>query len=284
MFNNDLKKNAVHKFEDAKNKYEALCRNVEYSSKFLMEIRRVESNNLINKTEELFSKVANKPKVFDKTFAQYKAEFKEFQSVLDDIHQQSIDVNIKAGGSAGAGVAAGVGVASFAPTAAMAIATTFGTASTGTAISALSGAAATNAALAWLGGGALAVGGGGMASGSALLALAGPVGWAIGGTAIAGSAIFASRKNKKIAEEANEKTRELIVFTKQVDAGLLELKALTEETKQHINGLKSQLEMLQSSLKSFDYAQMNSSQKELMIAIKNHVESLSMLIKKKIVL
>ena len=109
-------------------------------------LTNTESNNLINKTEELFSKVANKPKVFDKTFAQYKAEFKEFQSVLDDIHQQSIDVNIKAGGSAGAGVAAGVGVASFAPTAAMAIATTFGTASTGTAISALSGAAATNAA------------------------------------------------------------------------------------------------------------------------------------------
>ena len=38
----------------------------------------------------------------------------------------------------------------------MGVATTFGVASTGTAISALSGAAATNAALAWLGGGALA--------------------------------------------------------------------------------------------------------------------------------
>ena len=37
------------------------------------------------------------------------------------------------------------------------------TASTGTAISALSGAAATNATLAWLGGGAIAAGGGGMA-------------------------------------------------------------------------------------------------------------------------
>lgn len=64
----------------------------------------------------------------------------------------------------------------------MAIATTLGTASTGTAISALSGAAATNAALAWLGGGALATGGGGVAAGEAFLALAGPVGWAIGGT------------------------------------------------------------------------------------------------------
>lgn len=45
----------------------------------------------------------------------------------------------------------------------------FGAASTGTAISALSGAAATNATLAWLGGGSLAAGGGGIALGSAVL-------------------------------------------------------------------------------------------------------------------
>ena len=45
----------------------------------------------------------------------------------------------------------------------------FAAASTGTAISALSGVAATNATLAWLGGGALAVGGGGIAAGTAVL-------------------------------------------------------------------------------------------------------------------
>lgn len=44
-----------------------------------------------------------------------------------------------------------------------------GTASTGTAISALSGAAATNAALAWLGGGAVSAGGWGVALGSVVL-------------------------------------------------------------------------------------------------------------------
>lgn len=50
------------------------------------------------------------------------------------------------------------------------------TASTGTAISTLSGAAATNATLAWLGGGSLAAGGGGMALGSMVLGgvVAGP--------------------------------------------------------------------------------------------------------------
>ncbi len=89
-------------------------------------------------------------------------------------------------GMAGAGL--GVAVAAMGPTVAMGVATTFGVASTGTAISALSGAAATNAALAWLGGGALAIGGGGMAAGEAFLAMAGPAGWAIAGAALVGSA------------------------------------------------------------------------------------------------
>lgn len=43
------------------------------------------------------------------------------------------------------------------------------TASTGTAISSLSGAAATNATMAWLGGGSIAAGGGGVAAGAAVL-------------------------------------------------------------------------------------------------------------------
>ena len=76
-------------------------------------------------------------------------------------------------GAAMAGGAVAVG----GPTAAMAIATTFGTASTGTAISSLGGAAAANAALAWLGGGAVAAGGAGMSGGAALLGLFGPIGW-----------------------------------------------------------------------------------------------------------
>lgn len=82
------------------------------------------------------------------------------------------------------------------------MATTFGTASTGTAISALSGAAATKAALAWLGGGALAAGGGGMAAGNALLALAGPLGWTVGGLALVGSGTYLHYRNGVLARRA----------------------------------------------------------------------------------
>lgn len=60
-----------------------------------------------------------------------------------------------------AGLASGFGTWS--------LVSTFANASTGTAIGSLSGVAATNATLAWLGGGSLATGGGGMAAGAVML-------------------------------------------------------------------------------------------------------------------
>lgn len=68
-----------------------------------------------------------------------------------------------------AGAAAGTAGGFAAAGATTAVVSAIGTASTGTAISTLSGVAATNATLAALGGGSLAAGGGGMAAGAAVL-------------------------------------------------------------------------------------------------------------------
>lgn len=88
---------------------------------------------------------------------------------------------------AGAGIASG--------SAAMFLVGNFAAASTGTAISTLSGAAATNATLAWLGGGSIAAGGGGIAAGT--LALGGII--AIPALAVMG--IFSNlAADKKIHE------------------------------------------------------------------------------------
>lgn len=65
--------------------------------------------------------------------------------------------------------AGGLGAGSVAAIGSWSVVSLLGTASTGTAISTLSGVAATNATLAWLGGGALAAGGAGMAGGATLL-------------------------------------------------------------------------------------------------------------------
>lgn len=282
MLNGDLKKRAIQRFEEAKEIYESLAEKVGMGSEKLMILRKDDANEMILRAEALFSQIANKPKTFDKAFAEYRAEFRVFNAILEDIQDRARSVDRKAGSAAGAGVAAGVGVAAFAPTAAMAIATTFGTASTGTAISALSGAAATKAALAWLGGGALTAGGAGMAGGKALLALAGPLGWAIGGTALVGSGLFARRKNAKIAEEANEKRYEIETLNSQFRAAITEINRLIEETQSHVHGMSEMMTLLDNTLTSFDFDDFSQTQKNLMITIKNHVESLSMLIKTKV--
>ena len=181
----------------------------------------------------------------------------------------------------GAGTAAGATVAAVAPSAALWVATTFGTASTGTAISALSGAAATNAALAWLGGGAVAAGGGGVAAGQALLSLAGPIGWGIAGASVIVSVLFAWKKRKKIFEEKKDEidrvkrcTESLQELIGNIDALSLKTDALAKEVRQ----FKEQ----SGTLYAADYASLAESQKQLLGALVNNAKGLSALISQNI--
>ncbi|MFF4865580.1 helix-turn-helix domain-containing protein [Streptomyces sp. NPDC002405] len=101
-----------------------------------------------------------------------------------------------AGGAAGSLVGAAAGGA--AAYGAFTAAALFGTASTGTAISALSGVAATNATLALLGGGTLAAGGAGMAGG--VLLLTGMVAAPAAALGAAGFYVVKQRRTKKEEE------------------------------------------------------------------------------------
>ena len=91
--------------------------------------------------------------------------------------------------------------------------------------------AATNAALAWLGGGAIAAGGGGTVAGSALLALSGPIGLTIGGISIATAGLLTSSKNKKVANEARTKQVEVKTQIKMLKGTSEEVIETTELTK-----------------------------------------------------
>lgn len=91
-------------------------------------------------------------------------DFTPHSDALGQLKKNSLSA-LEIGGSLAAGVAGG-GVAALGAYGAVSV---LGVASTGTAISALSGAAATNATLAWLGGGSLAAGGLGVAGGMAVL-------------------------------------------------------------------------------------------------------------------
>ena len=175
-----------------------------------------------------------------------------------------------------AGVGAGVTVVALGPTAAMGVATTFGVASTGTAISTLSGAAATNAALAWLGGGAVWAGGGGMVAGKALLALAGPIGWAIAAVSLVSSGLL-------FWKATSEKQRFDDIFASIAERDIKSYELAIVELNERILRLKEETGMLRRAIelvKTFgtNYHQMTEEQQYTLGSFLNLMSSSTQLL------
>lgn len=108
------------------------------------------------------------------------------------------------------------------------------TASTGTAISSLSGAAATNATLAWLGGGSIATGGFGMAGGMVAL------GGIVAGPALAvGGFMLASKAEEQLTEAEKYKAQVDVEIgkMKNIETALNGLQKNAEETTHIIKQL-----------------------------------------------
>lgn len=243
-------------------------------------IERCRANDLISFVEAIVNSIANHPKSFDSDFEQINIERKQFIDTCEFADRELQAARAAAGG-AGAGLAAGASVAFMAPTAAMWIATTFGTASTGTAISTLSGAAATNAALAWLGGGAVAAGGGGMAAGNALLALAGPVGWTIAGATLMSSIVIFSTQKVKLNNQKNKEITKVKDNTEKVKEIELQINQILSNTMQARSGLS---ESYKSCMKFYgvDYTSLNIFQKKQLGNLINNTKALSALFEKSV--
>lgn len=279
MFNSDVKNQAIDRLEGAVDKYNKILKEAEKGSLDLFNVR-TQASALIKDIEWYINTLANSPKEFQNEIQAIHINAEKFNNIFD-LKIEGESVSKVSGSMAGAGILAGVGTAALAPTAAMAVATTFGTASTGAAIASLSGAAATKAALAWLGGGALAAGGGGIAGGTALLTLAGPVGWAIGLTTLVGSGLFASKKNREIAQKA---TDEAILIEKEIAkyrAIALEIRCIIAETSKFISNLHDS----QVRIKRFfpkNYLEFTINQKQEMGAFINSTLALSKIINRRV--
>ncbi len=243
-------------------------------------VERNRAVDTIGFVEDLVNSIANRPKSFDSDFKEIDVERNSFLDSCD-YGRRELQAAREAAGGAGAGIAAGASVAFMAPTAAMWIATTFGTASTGTAISTLSGAAATKAALAWLGGGALSAGGGGIAAGNALLALAGPVGWSIAGATLLTSILIFSSKRTKLNKEKNEEIEALkrnTLAVKEMDAEIGRILSDTIGIRTGLNGYYTTC----LELYGRDYTSFTDEQKKKLGALVNYTKSLSALFSKKV--
>ena len=139
-----------------------------------------------------------------------------------------------------------VGAAAAASQGTVGLISLFGTASTGTAISGLSGAAAWNATLAWLGGGSLAAGGGGMALGTMVLGgiTVGPA-LAVGGFVVASQGEKAMTKARQYEAKVNTEIAKLNAakdVLQQVKQRIYELSDLVEQLNYHAVLLLNELE------------------------------------------
>ena len=128
----------------------------------------------------------------------------------EKIREVSVGAEILLGGLGGAGLGTAGGFAASGLTTAAVMA--LGTASTGTAISTLSGVAATNATLAALGGGSLAAGGGGMALGSLILG-----GATLGVGLLVGGIIF-NLTGSSLSDKADEAWAQMKKAENEIDS------------------------------------------------------------------
>lgn len=230
----------------------------------------------LNAIQSLFNRIRNVPEGNKLKYEKLNAIRVHWKQQAEVIELEYKKTQVKAAGQGVAGIGAGVAVAALGPTAAMGIATTFGVASTGTAISTLSGAAATNAALAWLGGGALAVGGGGMTAGNAFLALASPVGWVIAGFAIAASGLlfFKTKRDKDKLE--NIFAQIIHRDVKSYKLAIVELNERIEKIIDEAGKLKSAIVHIETF--GTDYSQMTEAQQYELGSYVNLMEASTMLL------
>lgn len=278
MFNNTLKKEALRIHEETLEKYNKSYEIMGASCEQLYAARG-KSVELIKLVQRVINSIANTPKEFDTELGKIGKELTKFNET-EEYAKKAYEASLKAGVNIAGGAAAGMGIASMAPTAMMSIATTFGTASTGTAISALSGAAAQKAAVAWIGrtfAGFAVKEGAGMAAGQAFLALAGPIGWGITAASTSLSLISLTNKNKELADNAVKEAKEIAKAREALDETNEKISALKIKTNALKADLKKQREKFTSYM-NLDYVSLSDDDKYYLGTLVNNTLSLSVLL------
>jgi len=259
MFYTEEKNEALEKLQKAAAEYKTAFDNTIYASCQLYEARK-KTLDLIKSGVEFFDGISNIPDGLNDNVGKARSNVEIFEAnikaVQVELNKASASDTTIDGTNEGielaiGGAAVGISVAVGGSAVAMAIATTFGIASTGVAISSLSGAAATTAALAWLGGGAVAAGGAGIAGGTALLAVFGPIGLGLAAIALTTGGFVFSEKNKKVAIDASGKIAELKRTTEKLRESIAKINGLYNETVQSEMKIRYLFDGLLSEDKNF---------------------------------
>jgi hypothetical protein len=275
MLNEGYKQQAINDLKKIDNEYTLTFKKTISNMERLHNTRTI-CIRTIQYIERYIIGLANRPRNYDTKLGEIKVRYVKFIDTIREIQElekiQNEQYTSKKAGIAGALL--GAGTATLTPTAAMAVAMTFGTASTGTAIVSLSGAVATNAALAWLGGGAVVAGGAGIAGGQAIMTMAGPVGWVIGGVSLVGSLVAVNMSNKEMAKKMEKSIvtiRKEMERIREIDVQVI---SWNNETKLLSNRLTQQLNSLKMNRKR-DYNQFTDDELNELISLMNSTEVLS---------
>ena len=233
----DDAKKAIEEFEAKKNAYEKTVESIQHSALMLFEKRE----KVLDESVNLFNRLVLINGIPSHIINQIETQLTKQQikrlGVTSD-HSVNYEMPNEENTQAwkymfgAAGVGSGTAVAG--GSILTALATTFGTASTGAAISSLSVVAATNAVLAWIRGGTI----GGMALGRSILGLMGPAGWGIAGLSIVGGGWSLRNKNDKIIAEYQKATKEYHHHEALLSSKIAEVKGLEDDTDENLKILK----------------------------------------------
>ena len=192
-----------------------------------LEILELDVLKSFGEFSKVFEKLRDKPEF--KYLHDHGISLPEFKP--EEIKEVSMGaatlLNLLKGGAAGA--AGGFAAAGAVPAAIMAL----GSASTGTAIATLSGQAAVNAMLAWLGGGSIAAGGGGMALGAIVLNVA-----TVGVGLLIGGIIF-SVAGSSLSDKVDEAWEQVEIETASVEKICVYLKDLSKSGKKYYDAIST---------------------------------------------
>ncbi|WP_414839688.1 hypothetical protein [Carnobacterium sp. TMP28] len=224
----------------------------------------------------------NTPDEISITIESTESSLKDFTFELQTLEKEIKKIDEKAIKSAAAVTGTGAVVGVLGANILMASATTFGVASTGTAISALSGAAATNAALAWLGGGALVAGGGGIGLGSLVVGLTGPIGWAVGGAGAYMIGKGTKKKNEKMTIEIKKKIDNILEEIKNLKRVTPEIILFRDELSEASSDINEQYAFLSKKIITIDYDLLDEIQRKALSNFVNATKLQAKLLNKRV--
>ena len=120
-----------------------------------------------------------------------------------------------------------------------------------------------------------------MAAGGALLALAGPIGWTVAGTAVAGGALFLYLRNRHLTETARKRRIEVEAGIRSLAATERKIVGLAQRIEEHADGCLADVGWLAAHAPN-DYRKFDVPQKERLGALINHIRSVGKLLGEKV--